>query len=290
MNDDSDKDPHAHDDKQNKHEDEGWDQLHKDYNESHDNKDNDEFDTPGLSSDEDDLATILDLPPAKPKRRDIMDDTNEAASTMTNVNMTGDLIVMHENAITVNVQELHTGEEDTFAKKKLLANDTNSYDEKHLNIKMARNDGMHRDVDNEHTATLKRPEAYGAARKVDMMNKTNPETNIETICMGPHTRETMEDPIVKVLTEYEEEPNVPMKKELPVDNKMVDKHEYEEESLTKYEHLRCENVMTSQTETVDATKMLAYMDENYNIPSQKGDEDEPFAALEREKPNVRVDL
>jgi hypothetical protein len=98
----------------------------------------------------------------------------------------------------------------------------------------------------------------------------------------------MEDPIVKVLTEYEEEPNVPIQKELPVDNKMVDKHEYEEESLTKDEHLRCGNVMTSQTETVDVTKILAYMDENYNIPSQKGDENEPFAALEREKPNVRM--
>ena len=34
--------------------------------------------------------------------------------------------------------------------------------------------------------------------------------------------------------------------------------------------------MTSQTETVDATKMLAYMDENYNTPSQKGDKTEPF--------------
>ena len=46
--------------------------------------------------------------------------------------------------------------------------------------------------------------------------------------------------------------------------------------------------MTSQTETVDATKILAYMDENYNIPSHKGDETEPFAALERKKPDVRV--
>ena len=35
--------------------------------------------------------------------------------------------------------------------------------------------------------------------------------------------------------------------------------------------------------------MLAYMDENYNTPSQMGDEDEPTADLEREEPNVRDD-
>jgi hypothetical protein len=58
--------------------------------------------------------------------------------------------------------------------------------------------------------------------------------------------------------------------------------------MTKYENPRCGNVMTSQTETMDVTKVLAYMDENYNIHSQKGDETEPFAALEREKPNVRL--
>jgi hypothetical protein len=121
MNDDSDNDPHAH---ENKQEDEGWDQLHKD---------NDEFDTPGQSSEEDDLATILDLPPAKTKRRDIMDESNEAASTMTEINMSGDCIIMHEIAIAVNEQELHTDKENTFAKMKLLADDNHSYDEKHVN-------------------------------------------------------------------------------------------------------------------------------------------------------------
>ena len=248
---------------QNRHEDAGWVQLHNDHNEPHDDKENDEFDTPGLSSDEDDLATILDLPPAKPKRRDIMDDT-EAASTMTKINMTGDIIIMHEKAITVNKQELHTGEEDTFAM--LLANDTHSYDEEHVNDKMAR------DVEDEHMATLKRPKAHKTACKLDMMDKTN----IKTFCTGSHTRGTMVDPTMKVLTKYREEPSVPTQKELPVDNKMVDKHDYEEESLTKNENPRRRNVMTSQTETVDATKMLAYMDENYNTPSQKGDKTEPF--------------
>ena len=156
MNDDSDHDHHTH---ENKQEDEGWDQLHKDHNESHDNKDNDEFDTPGLSSEEDDLATILDLPPAKPKRRDIMDESNEAASTMTKINMSGDCIIMHEIAIAVNEQELHTDEENTFAKMKLLADDNHSYDEKHVNTKIARDVEMHRDLDIEHMATLKRPGA-----------------------------------------------------------------------------------------------------------------------------------
>ena len=147
---------------------------------------------------------------------------------------------------------------------------------------------MHRDVDNEHMATLKRPGAYKATCKIDMMNKINPETNIETFCMGPHTRGTMVDPTMKVLTKYKEEPGVPIQKELPGDNKMVDKHESEQESLTEIEHPRRGNVITSQTETVDATRILVYMDENYNIPSQQGDETEPFAALEREEPDVRV--
>jgi hypothetical protein len=40
--------------------------------------------------------------------------------------------------------------------------------------------------------------------------------------------------------------------------------------------------MTSLTETLDVAKMLAYMDENYNITSQMGDENEPTADLERE--------
>ena len=93
---------------------------------------------------------------------------------------------------------------------------------------------------------------------------------------------------MKVMTEYREEPRVPTQKELPVDNKMVDKHDYEEESLTKNENPRRRNVMTSQTETVDATKILAYMDVNYNIPSQKGDETEPFCFPREREANVRV--
>ena len=56
-----------------------------------------------MSSEEDDLATILDLPPAKSKRGDIMDDNSEVASTMTKIDMMGDLIVMHEDVTTVNV-------------------------------------------------------------------------------------------------------------------------------------------------------------------------------------------
>ena len=56
--DDSEHDPYAHEDT---HEDERWDQLHRDYNDSHDNEDSDETDTPEMS-DEDDLASILDLP------------------------------------------------------------------------------------------------------------------------------------------------------------------------------------------------------------------------------------
>ena len=206
-----------------------------------------------------------------------MDDNSEVASTMTRIEMMGDLIVMHEDVTTVNIQGLHTSlnEEDIFAKKELPANDTHFYDEKHVTIQVARNDDMHRDVDNKHMTTLKRPEAYKAACKIMMTKtnlkevkdemgrrrneilanktyqeedvvKTNPETNIVNISMGPHTK-TVEDPIVKevppaddkTLAEYEEEPHVqdvPLQKELPADNKVVDKHVYEEEWLTKYEY------------------------------------------------------
>jgi hypothetical protein len=118
--------------------------------------------------------------------------------------------------------------------------------------------------------------------------------------------------------EYEEEPDVqdsinvqdvPLQEELPTDNKVVAKYENEGEPdeqnsinvpdvqdmpdvppqevlladngvLTKYEYSHSGNVMTNQTETADVAKMLAYMDETYDIPSQMGDEDEPTADLE----------
>jgi hypothetical protein len=92
-----------------------------------------------MSGDEDDLAAILDLPLAKPKRRDIMDDDSKVANTMTKIDMTGDLIVMHENVTTVNIQGLHTGmnEEDIFAKKELMANNTHLYGEEHVTTQKA---------------------------------------------------------------------------------------------------------------------------------------------------------
>ena len=224
---------------QTKYEEEGWVQLHNDYNESHDDKDNDEFDTPGLSSEEDDLATILDLPPAKPKRRDIKNDTNEAASTMTKIQMTGDIIT-HENAITVDEQDLHIGEEE------MLTHDTNLHDGKNEIIQGARSDDMHMNEGAEYVTTSNRHDAYETAYKMDD-DKAHTETN-----------------------------------------KMADMHEYEEESLTKNEHPRCGNVMTSQTETVDATKILAYMDVNYNIPSQKGDETENLYNIDEDKPTAAL--
>ena len=64
-------------------------------------------------SDEDDLASILDLPPAKPKMGDIMDDDDEAAGIMTKIDMTGDHIVLHEEA-TVSVNKV-----DIFIKKEI---------------------------------------------------------------------------------------------------------------------------------------------------------------------------
>ena len=55
-------DPHAYEDIQNKHKGEREDQLHRDYNDPHDNENNAEIYTPEMSDDEDDLATMLDLP------------------------------------------------------------------------------------------------------------------------------------------------------------------------------------------------------------------------------------
>jgi hypothetical protein len=60
--------------------------------------------------------------------------------------------------------------------------------------------------------------------------------------------------------------------------------------LTEYEYSHSENVMTIQKETADIAKMLANMDENYNIPSQMGDENEATADLERKETNVRETL
>jgi hypothetical protein len=139
--DDSEHDPYAHEDT---HEDERWDQLHRDYNDSHDNEDSDEINTPEMS-DEDDLASILDLPPAKPKRGDIMDDDNEAADIMTKIDMTGDHIVLHEEVTTVNVNKV-----DIFVKKEMLAHDTNLHDGKNEIIQVARCDNPHRDQYREH--------------------------------------------------------------------------------------------------------------------------------------------
>ena len=158
------------------------------------------------------------------------------------------------------------------------------------------------------------------------VDKTYPVINIENIRItrtgtnkppgtttcgvkGLHTREKEEDPFTeeelpaddKVLAKYKYEgkPNVQDN-----NNKMVDKYECEKEpavpgmppkeelpvdngALTKYKYSHSRNVKKSQRETLDLAKMLDYMDENYNIPSQMRDEDKPTADLESEGPNVR---
>ena len=60
----------------------------------------------------------------------------------------------------------------------------------------------------------------------------------------------------------------------------------EDGGLTMYEYTHSRNVMTNQTETVDIAKMLAYMNENYDTPSQMGAEDVPTADLEKKQPHV----
>jgi hypothetical protein len=62
-----------------------------------------------------------------------MDGGSEMATAMTKIDMAGDLIVMHENVTTFNMQGLHTHEkeEDIFTKEELPANNTHLYDGKH---------------------------------------------------------------------------------------------------------------------------------------------------------------
>jgi hypothetical protein len=82
--------------------------------------------------------------------------------------------------------------------------------------------------------------------------------------------------------EYEGKPNVQTvpdvlpQEELSADNKTVDKREYEKEPEVQY-----------STTTPDDQEELPADNENYKNTSQMGDEDEPTADLEGEKPNVR---
>jgi hypothetical protein len=108
-NDDNQHDPHAHEDTQSRHKDARWGQLNRDYNDFHEYGNNAEITTPKMSDDEDDLAAILDLPLVKSEGEDKMDDGSEMTSAMTKIDMTGDLIVMHEDVTTFNMQGLHTG-------------------------------------------------------------------------------------------------------------------------------------------------------------------------------------
>ena len=108
--------------------------------------------------------------------------------------------------------------------------------------------------------------------------------------------ENEEEPNVQDGIDVQDVPDVPLQTELPADNKVVAKYEYEGEpdvqnsinvpdvqdvpnvppqeeliadngGLTKYEYSHSKNVMTSQTETADVAKMLAYMDEAYKKKS-----------------------
>jgi hypothetical protein len=301
--DDSEHDPYAHEDT---HEDERWDQMHKDYNDSHDNEGNGEIDTPEMS-DDDDLASTLDLLPAKPKMGGTVDDDNEAANIMTKIEMTGDHIVLHEEATTVNTNKM-----DIFVKKEMLDHDINLHDGKTETIQKARSDEMHMDEGTKYVNTSNRHDAYEATCKMDV-DKTKIR-NIGSMSTRLHTRE---DHIArdvppadnKVLTKYEYggKPNVKTvpdmlpQEELSTYNKTVDKHEYEKEPEVHYstttpddqeelpadnkrpnEYSHNKNVMTNLTETLNAEKMLAYMNENYQNTSQMGDEDEPTADLEGE--------
>jgi hypothetical protein len=306
---------YAHEDT---HTDERWDQLHRDYNDSYDNEDSAEINTPEML-DEDNLASILNQPPAKPKMGDIMDNNNEAADIMTKIDMTGDHNVLHE--------------EDIFVKKEMLAHDTNPHDGKNMIIQVARCDDMHTDEDTKYVNNSNRHDAYEAACKMDVdtldtddeeytavatiddqkkglvttdtLNKTDERTDaVATLAVN---NEELDATIALAATKpsVQNVPNALPQKEPSADNVTVAKYEYEKEPGVKYnntthddqEELLADNeneheythnkiVMTNLTETLDAEMMLAYMNENYKRTSQMGDEDEPTADLKDKKPIV----
>jgi hypothetical protein len=217
-----------------------------------------------MSDDEDDIAAILDLPLAKSEGEDIMDDDSKMATAMTKIDMTGDLIVMHENVTTVNMQGLHTGEkeEDIFTKEELPANNsTHLYDGKHETYQVARYDDMHMDVDTKYVTTVKldvtietnlkevknvtdrrgtkdkadntyQQAMYEAYQEEDV-NKTYPENNIKNISIvrvrtnKPPGTATFG---VEELHTREEAEDPFAKEEPPADNKVLAKYEYEGKS------------------------------------------------------------
>jgi hypothetical protein len=105
-----------------------------------------------------------------------MDDGSKRATTMTEMDMTGDLIVMHEDVTTVNMQGPYTGVkvENTFVKEELPTNNnTHLYVGKYETYKVARCDVMHVDVDTKYVPTFEQSEAYKVACKKDVTIKTN---------------------------------------------------------------------------------------------------------------------
>jgi hypothetical protein len=240
VQDDSEYDPYTHEET---HEDERWDPLHRDYNDPHDNEDSDESDTPEIL-DEVDLASILDQTPAKPKMGDIMDDNNEAADTMTKIDMTGDHNVLHEK--------------DIFVKKEMLAHETNPHDGKNMIIQVARCDDMHMDEDTKYVNTSNRHDAHEAARKMDADTLDTDDEEYTTVATIDDQKEELvttdtlnitneETDAVATLAANDEEldatialaatkptvqnmPRVLPQKELSTDNK----HKYEKEPRVQY--------------------------------------------------------
>ena len=92
------------------------------------------------------------------KRGDIMDDNNEAADTMTKIDMTGGHTILHEVFTTVKVNK--------------VAHNTNPHDGKNMIIQMARCDDMHMDEDTKYVHTSNRHDAYEAACKMDVERPT----------------------------------------------------------------------------------------------------------------------
>jgi hypothetical protein len=281
-----------------------------------------EIATPKIASDEDDLAAILNLPPVKSERMEIMDDRCQGADTIIEINMSGDAKNKTEGHETVPIKINKIVVRRLFDKERpdqgvCETITCRTYFNTEIEGEILAFDASTKMVINKPTLALDQP-----LRKGTHMVNLDYIKNI-SIMKGPHTREKGEDLSMKeelpadkkVVTEYEYEegpdvlnsinvqdvPDVPLQEELPTDNKVVTKYKYEGEPdkqnsindygvLTEHQYSHSGDVMTNQKETADVAKMLAYMDENYNIPSQMGDEDEPTADLEREEPNVRENL
>ena len=248
----------------------------------HDNENDTAAPTPTISDDEEDFDALLNLPPMKLEGLDIMDDS-KIPHAMTEIDMMGNIIIMHENVVATHTQGLHISVNEDETYKEEGADKTHSVHNIESGSRMARGTSKPprtttidvtrltiREMKEEDTVTEEElPADDEVLAKYAYEGKPNVQDDINTrdVYKLPPLVELPADS--KVVTNYEcgeepEVPNMPQEKKLPADN----------EALPGYKYPHCRGTVTSQTEILDVAK--------------KRNEDEP-ADLDREEPTVRED-